>query len=92
MFPHLALDKLWGSSTMLGTLSSSNSALSEHSGEAFEDFAIIVEDRYHIVNIMAANSCATIVLYQTRACLPLSYVQVGCLMNSPLFLDCESVE
>jgi hypothetical protein len=92
MFPHLASDKLWGSSTMLGTLSSSNSALSEHSGEAFEDFAIIVEDRYHIVNKIAANSCATILLYQTCACLPLSYVQVGCLMNSSLFLDCESVE
>jgi hypothetical protein len=56
MFPHLASDKLWGSSTMLGTLSSSNSVLSEHSGEAFEDFAIIVEDRYHIVNKIAANS------------------------------------
>jgi hypothetical protein len=31
-------------------------------------------------------------LYQTCACLPLSYVQVRCLTNSPLFLDCESVE
>jgi hypothetical protein len=59
---------------MLGTLLSSNSALSGHSGEAFEDFAIIVEDRNHIANKIAANSCATIVLYQTCACLPLSYM------------------
>ncbi len=77
---------------MSGTLSSSNSALSEHSGEAFEDFAIIVEDRYHIANKIAANSCATILLYLTCACLRLSYVQVGCLMNSPVFLGCKSVE
>jgi hypothetical protein len=77
---------------MLGTLSSSNSALSEHSGEAFKDFATIVEDRYHIVNLIIANSCATCLLYQTCACLPLGYVQVGCQMNSPVFLGCKSVE
>jgi hypothetical protein len=31
-------------------------------------------------------------LYLTCACLRLSYVQVGCLMNSPVFLGCKSVE
>jgi hypothetical protein len=77
---------------MLGTLSSSNSALSEHSGKAFVDFTIIVEDRYHIANKIAANSCLTILLYQTCACLPLSYVQVGCQMNSPVSLGCKFVE